>query len=275
MENELRTRELVSFDGPCPYNCKHCYTFGLNEENKNLTAEDIVDSLEGKSFDAIYVSHNKENFIDPSKGIDLCRKLFSRYNKDMLVITRNVFNEEELNDFSMLNEEMKRNGKLLCLAVSIPALESIGVTEGEGIIPTPEKRIDFLRRAKNKGIRTILVIRPLFPDKFIPISEPLRLIEECKEYVDCVLSSGLAVNDAILKQLGMQEDDFSYLDGDNSKYLIGAIGNAKYIDVKNELAQIKEKCASLNIKVFDHSMEALKMFDHSMEAMNYLKNESK
>lgn len=257
MKNELKTRELVSFDGPCPYKCRHCYTFGLNEENKNLTAEDIVNSLEGKNFDVIYVSHNKENFINPSKGIDLCRKLFSRYNKDMMVITRNVFNEEELIDFSLLNEEMKKSGKLLCLAVSIPALESIGVTEGEGIIPSPKKRINFLRRAKSKGIRTILVIRPLFPDKFIPISEPLRLIEECKEYVDCVLSSGLAVNDTILKQLNMREDDFSYLDGDNSEYLIGAIGNAKYIDVTYELAQIKEKCDSLNIKVFNHSMETM------------------
>ncbi len=62
-------------------NCKLCYTFGLNEDNKNLTAEDIVDSLEGKIFDVIYVSHNKENFIDPSKGIDLCRKLFSDITK--------------------------------------------------------------------------------------------------------------------------------------------------------------------------------------------------
>lgn len=30
MDNILKKREIVSFDGPCPYNCKHCYTFGLN-----------------------------------------------------------------------------------------------------------------------------------------------------------------------------------------------------------------------------------------------------
>jgi len=273
VNRELKTRELVSFDGPCPYKCKHCYTFGLNEKCENLSSEDIIKSLEGKNFDVIYVSHNKENFIVPTKGIDLCRKLFNKYHKDIIAITRNVFNEDELDDFSRLNDEMNRNGKILCLAVSIPALESVGVTEGEGLIPTPQKRIDFLKRAKAKGLRTVLVIRPLFPDKFIPISEPLQLIEECKDFVDCVLSSGLAVNDAILKQLEMKESDFNYLDGDNSNYLIGAIGNAKYIDVKKEIQQLKEKCKSLNIHMFDHSLEALKFFDHSMEVMNYLKKE--
>lgn len=271
MSEKLKTRELVSFDGPCPYKCKHCYTFGLNEEDKKLSINDIVKSLEGKDFDVIYVSHNKENFVNPAEGIELCRELFNKYHKDMIAITRNVFNDEELEDFARLNEEMNKTNKILCLAVSIPALESIAITEGEGIIPSPQKRIDFLKRAKDKGLRTVLVIRPLFPDRIIPIEEPLRLIEECKDFVDCVLSSGLAVNDTILKQLNMQENDFDYLDGDNSNYLIGAVGDAKYIDVKDEIQQIKEKCNSLNVKVFDHSMEALKFFDHSMEVMNYLK----
>ena len=66
---KLEKRELVSFDGACPYKCKHCYTFGLNEENKNLSIDDIVESLKEKEFDVIYVSHNKENFINPKEGI--------------------------------------------------------------------------------------------------------------------------------------------------------------------------------------------------------------
>ena len=272
MKSVLRTRELVSFYGPCLYNCKHCYTFGLNEENKNLTIDDIVKSLENKEFDVIYVSHNKENFINPKEGIKLCKELFNRYNKDMIAITRNVFSEEELDDFVELYNLMKSKGKLLCLAVSIPALDSIEVTEGTGIIPTPQKRIDFLKRAKLKGLKTILVIRPLYPNKIIPIIEPLQLISECKDFVDCVLSSGLAVNDSILKQLEMKWEDFTYLEGNNSEYLLGAIDNTKYIDVKEEIQQLKNKCESLNVKVFDHSMDALNYFEHSMEALNYLKN---
>ncbi len=268
---KLEKRELVSFDGACPYKCKHCYTFGLNEENKNLSIDDIVESLKEKEFDVIYVSHNKENFINPKEGINLCRKLFETYNKDILAITRNVFNDDELNDFSKLNEEMKSKGKLLCLAVSIPALDSIEITEGIGIIPSPEERINFLKRAKEKDIKTILVIRPLYPNKIIPIKEPLKIIEKCSGFIDCVLSSGLAVNDFILKQLGLTWDDFNYLDGDNSKFLLGAIDNMKYIDVQEELKQLKDKCKDLNISIFNHSMEALQFFSHSMDALNYLK----
>ncbi len=108
----LKKRELVSFDGPCPYQCKHCYTYGLDEENKHLTENDIVDSLKGKQFDVIYVSHNRENFVVPDEGIELCSKLFETYNKDMIAITRNVFNDEELDRFAKLSRKMKEAGKL-------------------------------------------------------------------------------------------------------------------------------------------------------------------
>lgn len=269
--NIIKTRELVSFDGPCPYKCKHCYTFGLNEENRHLTVDDIVDSLKGKQFDVIYVSHNRENFVVPDEGIDLCTRLFETYNKDIIAITRNIFNEKELERFAKLSEKMKSKGKLLCLAVSIPALDSIEITEGSGIIPSPEKRIEFLKRAKEKNIKTILVIRPLFPNKIIPIREPLEILERCKTFVNCVLSSGLAVNDSILNQLGLSEKDFNYLEGNNSKYLLGAIDGIKYVDVQDEIRQLKEKCKELNINFFDHSMEAIKFFDHSLQAINYLK----
>lgn len=258
MGNILKKREIVSFDGPCPYNCKHCYTFGLNEENKHLTIEDIVNSLKGKEFDVIYVSHNKENFLKPSEGIKLCEELFSNYNKDIIAITRNVFNDSELNELVNLQKKMKEKDKDLFLAVSIPAKESINITEGNDLIPTPSKRIDFLKRAKEKGLTTILVIRPLFPNNIIPTSEALEIIDDLNGYVDCVLSSGLAVNKAILSQLKMSEEQFKYLDGDNSNYLIGATSSdTKYIDVTEELSKIKAKCSDLNIPFFDHSLSAI------------------
>lgn len=266
MNDILKTRAIVSFDGPCPYNCKHCYTFGLKEEVKNLTVEDIVDSLKGKDFDVIYVSHNKENFLNPSEGIRLCEELYKEYDKDIIAITRNVFNDEELNRLSKLSKLMEEKGKMFFLAVSIPAKESIGVTEGNASIPTPSLRLDFLKRAHAKGIKTILVIRPVFPNHIIPTKETLELVEEAHSFVDAVLSSGLAVNKSILSQLDMKEEDFKYLDGDNSNYLIGAVDNdTKYIDVSEELSKIKEKCKELNIPFFDHSLVAL----------NYLKTQSR
>ena len=98
MDNILKKREIVSFDGPCPYNCKHCYTFGLKEENKHLTIENIINSLKGKEFDVIYVSHNKENFLKPSEGIKLCEELFSNYNKDIIAITPAMISGSKLNN---------------------------------------------------------------------------------------------------------------------------------------------------------------------------------
>lgn len=258
MNDILKKREIVSFDGPCPYNCKHCYTFGLNESVKNTSIQDIVDSLEGKDFDVIYVSHNKENFLNPSEGIKLCEELYKKYGKDMIAITRNVFNDEELDKLAELSKKMKENDKMFFLAVSIPAKESINITEGNGLIPTPSDRLDFLKRANSKGIKTILVIRPLYPNHIIPVKEALDLIDESYHFIDCVLASGLAVNKSVLSQLNMTEDQFKYLDGDNSNYLIGAVsGDTKYIDVSEELSKIKDKCNTLNIPFFDHSLSAI------------------
>ena len=254
----LNEREIVSFDGLCPYRCKHCYTFGLNEEDKHLTIDDIVNSLNDKKFDVIYVSHNKENFINPSEGIQLCEELFFHYHKDIIAITRNIFNDSELDELVQLQKKMKEEDKDFFLAVSIPAKESIDITEGNKMIPTPNERIDFIKRAKEKGLTTILVIRPLFPNHIIPISEALDLIDDLNGYIDCVLSSGLAVNSKILSQLNMTEDQFQYLDGDNSNYLIGVVSSdIKYIDVKDEILQIQVKCNDLNIPFFSHSLSAL------------------
>lgn len=264
MNDILKTRAIVSFDGPCPYRCKHCYTFGLNEEVKNLSIQDIVNSLSGKDFDVIYVSHNKENFLNSSEGIKLCEELYKNYNKDIIAITRNVFSDKELDQLLRLSRKMEENNKQFFLAVSIPAKESINITEGSELIPTPLARIDFLKRAKKKGINTILVIRPVFPNNVIPVNETLELIEDTDGFVDCVLASGLAVNKSILSQLNMNEDQFKYLGGDNSNYLIGATSSdTKYIDVSDELLRIKNKCNEINIPFFDHSLTAI----------NYLKKQ--
>ncbi len=73
----------------------------------------------------------------------------------------------------------------------------------------------------------------------------------------------------------MKKDDFEYLKGDNTESLLGAIADTKYIDVKKEIKQLREKCEELNINFFDHSMQAIQFFDYSLQAINYLKEREK
>ncbi len=264
MNNVLVKREFVSFDGACPLRCKHCYTYQLETAKKARTINEIIDSIGNAEFDVIYVSQKKENFIDQQMGVALCNALYNRYNKDIFVITRVALSDDTLKDLKILAMEMEKSGNMFYLAVSIPGLSSYGVTETKDIIEPPEKRIDCLKRAKAIGINTILMARPLYPDTIIPVQEILDLIDKCKEYVSCVVASGIAVNDEILKQLGMKSEDFNYL-ADN-EYLVGAIPcQLDYIDVRKEMKVISNYCKSIALPYFDHSISALNYIKQNVE----------
>lgn len=253
----IKKRELVSFDDICPFNCKHCYTFELDRTGHNRTINEIVDSLAGKEFDVVYVSQRKDNFVNPDEGLELCEKLYDRYNCNLIAITRNTFDNAQLDRLTKLNNRMRANNKFLFMAVSIPALESAKVTEDLQKIPTPQERMEFLEKISERGVLNILLIRPLFPDALVPVEEVLRIIQTCKKFVSCIVSSGLAVNEHILKRLNLKEDELVYSD-EKIDYLVGAIeGNVKYIDVKNKIEIINNECKKWNIPFFEHSVPAL------------------
>ncbi len=253
----IKKRELVSFDDVCPFNCKHCYTFELNRTEQNRTINEIVDSLANKEFDVVYVSQRKDNFVNPDEGLELCEALYDRYNCNLIAITRNKFNSEQLDRLAKLNMKMRDNKKFLFMAVSIPALESAKVTEDLSKIPTPQERIEFLKDIHKRDILNILLIRPLFPDELVPVDEVLRIVYQCKNFVSCIVSSGLAVNEHILKRLNLKEDSLTY-SSEKIDYLVGAIeGNVKYIDVKDKIKSIDNECKKWGIPFFEHSVPAL------------------
>lgn len=260
---KIKKRVLVSFDGECPYYCKHCYTYSLDKQTKHRSLEEIVDSIKNEEFDVIYVSQRKENFVSPDEGLELCEALYERYHTNIVAITRNVFNNSHLKRLKVLSDRMINEGNTFFLCSSVPGLASAAITEDLSIVPSPEDRINFLRDVYNEGIRTILIIRPLYPKNIIPTDEIIELINKCKLFVSCVLSSGLVVNNDILRMLNYKETDFLYTDNGQSDYLVGAIEDEmKYINVKEELEELKKYCLKIGVPFFEHSMTAI----------NYLKS---
>lgn len=260
--NSIKRRKLVSFSGICPIKCKHCYTYEVAYNKTTADADEIggiVSGLnDGSPFDVIYVSHDRENFVDEFAGIDLVDALFKQYSKHIFIITRKSLSDASIGTLSKINERMKEAGLLMAVAVSIPANHSSFVTEDVSCVASPEERCDCIRRLHNAGIKTILMARPVFPDSIIPVCEITKMIEDNVPYIDAVVSSGLAVNPAILERLQMTEDRFNYLPGDNAEFLIGSEAkDIKYIDVKSELEKIHECCRICSIPFAAHSMEAL------------------
>lgn len=257
----FNNRALVSFSGPCKLQCKHCYTFSKSCASKcfddNLECDALIDSIDD-NVDIVYISHDRENFIDEKAGIALANAIFEKKNKSIFIITRCNLSDSCVQELSQLNNKMKERGLILIIAVSVPALKSYDLLEQKDIVATPEERIRVLARLHEKGIKTILMIRPLLPTALIPIEETYQLINLSKYYIDAVVASGIAVNKKILERLGLLDYPFIYMDGNNAEFLIGAdVPDIKYVDTEREIKQLFEYCKYNNILCYRHSLDAI------------------
>ena len=260
MSNLYHTRTFVSFSGKCPLNCKHCYSFEVeNNTGSSKSVSEIVNSMAHKDFDIIYISQKNENFFNEIDGIDLCDKLYQKYKKDILIITRSHLSDVAIEKLENINDRMKLTGNQLFLSTSIcGGPTAFEVTERLEVCPTPNQRLENLRRAHNKNIRTLLTIRPVFPNSVIPIAEVIQLLNKSYHYLDAVVSSGLIATDAILRKLELKKQDFSYLPDGDSEYLSDLQDvSLYYFDVKRELQIIEKCCFTHGVPFFLHSMPAL------------------
>lgn len=268
-------RQFVSFTGKCPYQCNHCYTFcsAYDSYDSGNSVNEIIEGLRKEDFDIVYVSGHKENFINPDDGIELCEQIFQNYSSDIMITTRNVFDCKQLEKISILNRKMEEKHRDLFFCASIPALQSYKKLEPNPIIPNPIKRIENLKRIFDLGIYTVLTLRPLCPNIYIPIQEIIDIIELCQQHVSVVLSSGIVVNDEILHKLIGFPKDFNC----QEKPLMPCLKNnlsMRYVDVNMELKEIKIKCKEYSLPFFEHSLPAIEYLKKQKNFSNEIRNQS-
>lgn len=260
-------RVIVSFEGKCEMNCKHC--FALEQESKYVedNVDTVVESLVNREFDIIYVSHNKENFLYADAGVTLCEKLYERYCKDLCITSRCVLDDEMLDRLVLLNNKMKNKGQRLYWCESVPALQSASIIEDLRKVPSPEERINFLGRLRENGIPSILSVRPLFPSEVIPDDEIRELLSMALNKIDAVITGGLITTEEIDKRLELNQQNWKYLKGNDSAYLVGAISKkARFVDVRREVLHLKECCDLYEMKFFEHSLQAINYLASKIES---------
>ena len=266
-------REFVSFGGPCPFGCKHCYTFIPGyKKDKEKSIELLLRPLNGiQKIDIVYVSGHKENFINPDDGIDLCEQIFSTAQCDILFTTRNCFSNSHIFRLSTLNEKMKQAGHDLFACVSIPALQSYTKIENPSIVPSPDDRMLTLKQLYNAGIFTMLTVRPLFHNRFIPIEEPLEIIDSCSDFSSVVLTSGLVTNSYISNALNYPADQKMKERKEIMKCLNQQDILVEYCDVSEEILAIKDFCSRKGLPLFCEATTDASSI--SLAAVDYLKSE--
>ncbi len=252
----IQKRVLISVDDFCPFQCKHCYTYQIERDVKR-TIDQIVASIANEKFDIVYISQRSDSFADPAVGLELCEKVFQRYKCNILIITRNILDNNQYQRLLELNKIMTAQNKMLFWACSVIGMESANVSENTHLIPKTTERIKFLSKLKTSNIRTMLLIRPLFPSFIIPNSEIEKIVELAANSAHCIITGPLMVNDKILMRLNIGEKTLKYCNGD-TEYLQGALAESmKYVDVSDEIAHLDKICNKLKVPLFKHSMPAI------------------
>lgn len=258
MRSNYTKREMVSFDGRCPLQCKYCYTYDLQENFQHRSIEELVCSIDEKEFDILYFSQTYENFWVQKEGLYFCEELYRKYKKDIFIITKSLLNDNSILRLADLNRQMKNNGNQLYLGVSVCANESYGEVEQKGLCPSPIERISNLERGYRQGIKTLLLLRPIFPDNIVPVRECLDLIGRIKSEVCAVVSSGLITTPNNLKELRLERESLRYLENGDSNYLANIEREkVSFVNVEDELKIIQNYCQEQKIPFFRHSIPAL------------------
>lgn len=186
----------------CPYSCAFCYVKSGFMKYKKLEIDDIIEFLikNKERYNIIYISGDTDSFAPPrtDKAIELVKRISECIDVDITFTTRTTFNEESLKKLKNINEYMKNKNCKLIASISISRLSSANYIEPYPI-PSPEDRIETLKKLKQNGLYTILATRPFLP--IINAEEYIEIIKKSKDYIDAVLGEIWYANDKLINDV--------------------------------------------------------------------------
>lgn len=151
----------------CPYRCAFCYVQDDFQSYASLNADEIVDFLvENKDrYNIIYISGDTDSFAPPrtQEGITLLKKIVDAVSCDITFTTRSVFNEDEYEQLSEIIKTHKSSGYKFIAGSSITRYSEKTSYLEPAPIPTPESRIQHIKKMKKIGAITMLGLRPFLP----------------------------------------------------------------------------------------------------------------
>lgn len=180
-------RVTVSQGGECPFECAYCYTYADGFVGYvNDSAEGVVSRLEGQvnQFDLVQLGCDTEVFLQQNKATNLIQRL-TGLERDISFATKAALTDKSIDALVQAAEVISTTKhwfspeRKLVGFVSLTGLETAAVIEKKA--PSPERRIETLRKLSEAGIPAFVYIRPLLPQ--IPESEINELIKRTEEYV--------------------------------------------------------------------------------------------
>ena len=263
---DLRDRRLMLSLGPlspkkyCSFSCPFCYLHSNDFPSYiSMPVSGIINWIckQTEPFDIVYVSGDTDSFAPPrtAQGIQLLEEL-TKFKVDILFTTRSLFDNLHLELLAHIQQIQSRNKKMLIGCVSISQLHHPRIEPKP--IPSPEQRIEQLRRFKSMNIVSVLALRPFLP--IVPLEEYIEIVTYAKDFVDVVLGSNwFADQDGILESKIFRDEKSNKFVVNNEK-MDFYNSNATWRVYKSETIEkeVKKYCDSNNLPFFMRSTPAIR-----------------
>lgn len=173
----------------CPYRCAFCYVQDDFRSYAKLEIDEIVKFLidNRKDYSIIYVSGDTDSFAPPrtKNGLDLLESIVNAVSCDITFTTRSVFSNEEYNRIEKIIMEHKKTGYKFIAGSSITRYSKNTKYIEPEPIPSPDDRIEHIKKMKKLGAITMLGLRPFLP--IVDKQDYITIIDKLYPYIDIVL----------------------------------------------------------------------------------------
>lgn len=151
----------------CPYRCAFCYVQDGFMSYTKLDVTDIIDFLiknRGK-YNIIYISGDTDSFAPPrtKDGLKLLGDIVKNINCDITFTTRCVFSDAEYDQLSDIINTHKKTEYKFIAGTSITRYSEDTAYLEPAPIPSPDERIQHIKKLKYAGAITMLGLRPFLP----------------------------------------------------------------------------------------------------------------
>lgn len=173
----------------CPYRCAFCYVQDGFKQYASLDEDAILSFLKDNrdKYNIIYVSGDTDSFAPPRtrRALSLIERIVLETDCDVLFTTRTIFSESDYAILKRIVGEQNRTSNKLFACISITRYsDDVSYLEPTPI-PSPDDRIEVLKRLKQLGATTVLAMRPFLP--VVNVNDYLKILDKTKGYIDIAL----------------------------------------------------------------------------------------
>lgn len=245
----------------CPLDCKYCFVDDLNfNQQKNVAYLDssqleLIHQLP-ENIKLIMLGCDTEFFQNQNEAIGILEALTTTH-KNLSIVTKFALQEGIINQLKQINDKLSDSSNHLTLSVSLTCMES--APKWEPRVPTPQMRIETLRRAYLSGIKTLVALRPLLPD--ISKEELSSIIDKTSEYCYGYYSGPLYLKDINNGLIDMREANELKIEKLQPHWM--PQGNEFYkVEKIGQMEMLIDLIKSHNKEVFDGAADAIENINY-------------